>query len=218
MFETNSSSAHSIVLCTEPYEGVSNIEELKNSTNYRGDKSIYHIGYGYKDLNDMSFCRQEAHLYNTPLPKAQILILLYAMSIVVDALTEEEYKEKMTEYCDRISKIFWKEANMNVIVEYPPIEVDWHSKSYFYVNIEEEGLFELYDILKRTASNSGLCSYLFDNRSFVVLAGDEYHSTYEIQTLMGYLKYAHEVIGYETENRPYTEMREDWEYSVERSR
>lgn len=192
MFETNSSSMHSIIISKEKYEPV----EVDNRS-WNNKPIKYHIGFGYKDLkqNDINFCRGEANIYSSPFTKAQILILLYAHKFAED----NNYKTVMTDICKKISDLMKSELNLDVTISIPPREkTHYEKKDHWYINVDSEGIEDLEEIIDYVEeSNDNLKRYLFDSKTFLILAGDEYTSSFRLWNVINKMNYDYEVIGNE---------------------
>lgn len=206
MFETNSSSMHSIIVCKEPYNGYPNVEKIKEKKKrFTMDPdemdTRYHIGFGYKDLeaNGIHFCRGEARIYNKPFSKAQILILIYANYILVTKkYSKDQYKKEMRDFCDHIKELIESQTGLEVDIDIPPLasyKVSEEGDIGYYVNVNSEGLDELSELINHINENEMyLLHYLFDNRSIVVLGGDEYDSPYKVNYILSLVNYDHDTI------------------------
>lgn len=199
MFETNSSSMHSIILSQDSVPDVNpNRDQNRLETGWDNKPYIFHIRWGYKDDDAMSFSRGEPRVYYTPLPKAKVLVLLYAYKLLsrVDYMSEEDYMEKMNPFCKKLEDLIWDHEGLNVIIDIPPLyETTYNNERHSYVNVDSEGLDSLYELLDYVKDDDNLSRYLFDNKSIVILGGDEYPEVGKVQHLITLSNYPRVIIG-----------------------
>lgn len=199
MFETNSSSMHSIILSQDSVPDVNpNRDQNRLETGWDNKPYIFHIRWGYKDDDAMSFSRGEPRVYYTPLPKAKVLVLLYAYKLLcrVDYMSEEDYMEKMNPFCKKLEDLIWDHEGLNVIIDIPPLyETTYNNERHSYVNVDSEGLDSLYELLDYVKDDDNLSRYLFDSKSIVILGGDEYPEVGKVQHLVTLSNYPRVIIG-----------------------
>lgn len=175
MYETNSSSMHSVIINKDDIEF-----EQRN-----GD-------YPLSIKTDENYCRQEVRVLMSIEDKASFYMTLWCYTNGGNSdkkkgkniLLDSYYKE-----AERLSKVFFK-RNYTFNFEEPKIEYDDFSKTWeFY--IEQEGFYEftgetnnLIEILK---DDSILERFLIDKNTFVVIGGDEYQSAYDLTRLCALL-------------------------------
>lgn len=190
---------HSIILSQDEVIKInSNRESNTKETDWRKKPYVFHIRWGYKDDDSMSFSRGEPRVYYTPLPKAKVLILLYASKLLsdVDYMSEKDYKKKMNPFCKKIKDLLWEHEGLNVAIDIPPTyETTYDGKKYTYINIDSEGLSTLYELLDYVKDDDNLSRYLFDNKSIVILGGDEYPEVYKVQHIAKLTSYPKVIIG-----------------------
>ena len=201
MFETNSSSMHSIILSQGKVPEVNkNREKYIEKVDWDNDPYIFHIRWGCKTDDEMSFTRGEPRLYLTPISKAKILILIYVSHYLNkrgNKIEGEEYKKDLSAFCEKIENLLWDYEGLNVIIDIPPIyESSYKGETFSYVNVDSEGLDTLYDLVDYIDKDeNNLIRYLFDSKSFAVLGGDEYPETSKVQYLIKLSRYSKIIIG-----------------------
>lgn len=215
MFETNSSSMHSIILSQDNVPDINpNREDNTKETDWRDKPYVFHIRWGYKDEDSMSFSRGEPRVYYTPLPKAKVLVLLYAYNLFskVDYMSEEDYMEKMNPFCQKLEDLIWDHEGLRVTIDIPPTyETTYDNKKYTYINVDSEGLDTLYELLDYVKDDDNLSRYLFDNKSIVILGGDEYPEVGKVQHLVTLSNYPRVIIGdFNPDNGKYSLF--DWHF------
>ena len=201
MFETNSSSMHSIILSQGKIPEVNkNREKYIKKVDWNNDPYVFHIRWGCKTDDEMSFTRGEPRIYLTPISKAKILILIYACLYLNkhgNKVIEDEYKKDLSTFCKKVENLLWDHEGLNVIIDIPPIyESSYGGETFSYVNVDSEGMDTLYDLIDYIDKDeNNLIRYLFDSKSFVVLGGDEYPETSKVQYLIKLSRYPKTIIG-----------------------
>ena len=199
MFETNSSSMHSIILSQDNVPDINpNRNQNRLETGWDDKPYVFHIRWGCEDNDEMSFSRGEPRVYYMPLPKAKVLVLLYAYELLekADYMSEEDYVEKMNPFCKKLESLIWDHEGLNVIIDIPPLyETTYNNERHSYVNVDSEGLDSLYELLDYVKDDDNLSRYLFDNKSIVILGGDEYPEVGKVQHLVTLSDYPRVIIG-----------------------
>lgn len=168
MFETNSSTSHSIIInkgdvLNHPY-----IEKYGVESSYTCDS------------NRRSYGRQSPKILMDPISKINFLMAFKAWNLDHNkkdwSKVNKEFREKLISIC----------FNKGLNIDIKPI-VD-------YNYIIEEGFFTLIDFEKYIDDINFLEKFIFDMKSFIVITGDEYRGFFELSNLLNFINYNHEKI------------------------
>ena len=168
MFETNSSTMHSIVI---------NKGDSLESPYLSKDDSL-HIC----DPNGSNFGRQLPRILMNPIAKIKFL-MCYKAYLSEGSLKEvnEKFKKDLIEICESEGfHIDIKDLKNNPKFGEP--------------NFHEEGFYDLIDFSKYIDDKEFLKKFIFDIKSFIFIAGDEYEEFFEIASLVELLNYKSERI------------------------
>lgn len=196
MFETNSSSNHSVVISKDWYE------------NYMFDKDDEFI------INfDEKYSRDDLRVYMDPISKAAFYLAVYTNDVFW-SLPEEVRKDqknglsifldKLKDEYDKVLRILQDDGFTNTTIDLPKVE--WVEKrtsrdgttwgEYWSLRIDQEG-FEDFDQFLEDLKDEGLMkTYLLNANSFVITGGDEYDSCVEGSMLASVLLRGREYKGY----------------------
>lgn len=173
MFETNSSTMHSIVI---------NKGDSLESPYLSKDDSL-HIC----DPNGSNFCRQLPRILMNPIAKIKFLICFKAWLLERTNIdwkgVNKEFKENLINIC--------KSNGFNIDIKDLKDRngVRWSSPDF-----DDEGFYDLLDFEKYIDDNEFLKKFIFDIKNFIFITGDEYEGFFEISSLIELLDYDHEKI------------------------
>lgn len=192
VFETNSSSAHSLVLSKESktyedkydwFRGIfgSTYEDIWDHFNYDWDEEGNKLYK--KDKNyEFNFCRGEVRIYDDPLHKMAFLFAYYRYK------DNKELLDHLIDYSSKMIKKYLDEYDdkydTELIRQLTEFYIDgkfirkhpgkWQSDCY--ITSEFSGTSNL--IEKIIHSDDLLEKFLFNSNSYISISGDEYESAY----------------------------------------
>lgn len=191
VFETNSSSAHSLVLSKENkiYEDKwdwfrwifgSTYEDIWDRFSYSWDKNgkiIYD-----EEQYEFNFCRGEVRVYDDPIHKTAFLVAYYQYR------EKEDLVNHIMSYSLEKINLYLKEYKNDYGAQLIKQLADFYIKKKFkkknpenkwdktYITSEFSGTS---DLIEKIANDDELLEhFLFNNNSYISISGDEYQSAY----------------------------------------
>lgn len=165
MFETNSSSSHSIIINRD-----NKIEVPKSNEYYTCDP------------NGRNYGRQSPKILMNPIAKINFLMCFKAW------LLKENWEEVNKEFRSNLIEIC-KSKGFHIDIKNLKKHPKWHEP-----NFHEEGFYDLAEFSKYIDDKEFLKEFIFDIKSFIFITGDEYEEFFEVSSMIDFLNYPHETI------------------------
>lgn len=165
MFETNSSSSHSIIINRD-----NKIEVPKSNDCYTCDP------------NGRNYGRQSPKILMNPIAKINFLMCFKAW------LLKENWEEVNKEFRSNLIEIC-KSKGFHIDIKNLKKHPKWNEP-----NFHEEGFYDLTEFSKYIDDKEFLKEFIFDIKSFIFITGDEYEEFFEVSSMIDFLDYPHETI------------------------
>lgn len=193
LFETNSSSMHSVVISNDILKG----NDYKKTT--------------YKICFNRDYNRGELEILADPISKAEFYLACYAvlecdtdkLPILLDKDKGEKALKDAFEQKSKLIEGLLKEEGWKAKIHLP--EYKWNDPwsyrgdnypGYWQFIIANEGFYEFRNLMTDLENIELLKNFLFNCNSFVILGGDEYTSCIEGSALIAQLLKGKKYIGY----------------------
>ena len=203
MFETNSSSMHSIIIGKD-----TDYKEKYDDRSWGDFKKVYTL-----NINNESYTRGEGKVLLTPFAKTKFLMALFTTFYGIDhdkgggSFIPSDWEEKWKEFSEYIEDLY-KKKGVTVKLEKPYLfqgedsYTDRNGKTITYsfvdTKFDEEGFYEFNVYKDQIFSKEMLENIIFNQRSYIIIGGDEYSSCYDIYAFMvsntdtnKYIKFPH---------------------------
>ena len=203
MFETNSSSMHSIIIGKD-----TDYKEKYDDGSWGDYKKVYTL-----NINNESYTRGEGKVLLTPFAKTKFLMALFTTFYGIDQDKEgrnsipSDWEEKWKEFSEYIEDLY-KKKGVTVKLEKPYLfqgedsYTDRNGKTITYsfvdTKFDEEGFYEFNAYKDQIFSKEMIENIIFNQKSYIIIGGDEYSSCYDIYAFMvantdtdKYIKFPH---------------------------
>lgn len=189
MFETNSSSMHSIIIGKDI--------DFKDKYDDRGwDR--YEVVYTL-NIDNESYTRGEGRILLTPFAKTKFLMALFTTFYGIKqdkggrSFIPSDWEENWKNFSDYVTELF-KKRKVNVVLAKPFIfqgedsYTDGNGKvitySFVDVKFDEEGFYEFSSDKEKIFSKEMIENIIFNQKSYIIIGGDEYDSCFDIYAFM----------------------------------
>ena len=189
MFETNSSSMHSIIIGKD-----TDYKEKYDDRSWGGCKVIYTL-----NIDNESYTRGEGRLLLTPFAKTKFLMALFTTFYGINhdkgggSFIPSDWEENWKNFSDYVTELF-KKRKVNVVLAKPYIFQGQDSYtdntdklitySFVDVKFDEEGFYEFSSDKEKIFSKEMIENIIFNQKSYIIIGGDEYDSCFDIYAFM----------------------------------
>lgn len=177
MFETNSSSMHSVIIGKEV-----SIASYFNKNENCWDKSLeYNLS-----IDGESYTRGEGRILLTPFSKTKFLMALFTFLHLDISKNPAEINSSWEKEWEDFSKYIaslYLERGYHVTLSKPTIinnVYSWTNQPYIDVLFDTEGFFEFNEYEDQILSKDAIKNIIFNQKSFIIIGGDEYSSCLNI--------------------------------------
>lgn len=189
MFETNSSSMHSIIIGKD-----TDYKEKYDDRSWDRYKVTYTL-----NIDNESYTRGEGRVLLTPFAKTKFLMALFTTFYGINqdsngrSFIPSDWEENWKKFSDYVTELF-KKRGVNVVLAKPFIfqgedsYTDRNNKvitySFVDVKFDEEGFYEFSSDKEKIFSKEMIENIIFNQKSYVIIGGDEYDSCFDIYAFM----------------------------------